>query len=236
MDKHTAVHRRKHRRKKRAQRLALLIFCFVLIIGIVATIAISLWLPKYKYNPIEVSKPEELGFENKFSGKVVNIALFGLDARKPDEFKGLSDCIMILSLNSETKKIKLFSVMRDSLVAIEKSGKTSYTKINSAYLQGGPQLAIKTLNQNFNLDISEYVTVNFYGLAKIIDSIGTICSIRTIGAISTINSVSTIFAVSTVFSIGTILTISTIFAVYYLISSNLAVIIVLDDCYWRKRI
>ena len=174
MEKHATVHRRKRRRKRRARRLALLILCCVLIIGVIAVVAVSLWLPKYKYNPIEVSKPEELGFENKFSGKVVNIALFGLDARSPDEFKGLSDSIMILSLNSETKKIKLFSVMRDSLVAIEKNGKTSYTKINSAYLQGGPQLAIKTLNKNFNLDISEYVTVNFYGLAKIIDSVGTI--------------------------------------------------------------
>lgn len=174
MEKHATVHGRKRRRKRRARRLALLILCCVLIIGVIAVVAVSLWLPKYKYNPIEVSKPEELGFENKFSGKVVNIALFGLDARSPDEFKGLSDSIMILSLNSETKKIKLFSVMRDSLVAIEKNGKTSYTKINSAYLQGGPQLAIKTLNKNFNLDISEYVTVNFFGLAKIIDSVGTI--------------------------------------------------------------
>ena len=174
MEKHATVHGRKRRRKRRARRLALLILCCVLIIGVIAVVAVSLWLPKYKYNPIEVSKPEELGFENKFSGKVVNIALFGLDARSPDEFRGLSDSIMILSLNSETKKIKLFSVMRDSLVAIEKNGKTSYTKINSAYLQGGPQLAIKTLNKNFNLDISEYVTVNFFGLAKIIDSVGTI--------------------------------------------------------------
>ena len=173
MEKHAAL-RSRRRRKKRARRLALLIVCTVAVLAVLVTVAISLWMPKYHYNPIEVSKPEELGFENVFSEKVVNIALFGLDAREPDTFTGLSDSIMILSLNSETKKIKLFSVMRDSLVAIEKNGKTSYTKINSAYLQGGPQLAIKTLNQNFGLDISEYATVNFYGLTKIIDAVGTI--------------------------------------------------------------
>ena len=77
MEKHATVHRRKRRRKRRARRLALLILCCVLIIGVIAVVAVSLWLPKYKYNPIEVSKPEELGFEKKFSGKVVNIALFG---------------------------------------------------------------------------------------------------------------------------------------------------------------
>ncbi len=174
MSTQRTVHNRKRRRRKRARRLALLVLCCVLIVGVIAAVGISLWLPKYKYNPIEVSKPEELGFENPFSDKVVNIALFGLDARKPDEFKGLSDSIMVLSLNSETKKVKLFSVMRDSLVAIERNGKTTYDKINSAYLRGGPQLAIKTLNKNFQLDISEYVTVNFYGLTKIIDSVGTI--------------------------------------------------------------
>lgn len=177
MNTHTTARSRKRRRRKRARRMALLVLCCVLIVALIVAIivvGISLWLPKYKYNPIDVSQPEELGFENQFSNQVVNIALFGLDGRKPDEFKGLSDSIMILSLNSETKKVKLFSVMRDSLVAIERNGKTTYDKINSAYLRGGPQLAIKTLNQNFKLDISEYVTVNFYGLAKIIDSVGTI--------------------------------------------------------------
>ncbi len=91
-----------------------------------------------------------------------------------DSFKGLSDSIMILSLNSETKKVKVISVMRDSLVPITNNGKTVYGKINSAYNKGGPELAIKTLNTIFGLDISEYATVNFYGMADIIDAMGGI--------------------------------------------------------------
>lgn len=66
------------------------------------------------------------------------------------------------------------SVMRDTLVPITYNGKTTYGKINSAYRKGGPELAIKTLNTIFGLDISEYATVNFYGMADIIDAVGGI--------------------------------------------------------------
>jgi len=81
---------------------------------------------------------------------------------------------MVLSVNTETKTVKIVSIMRDSLVKIEKKSGTSYNKINSAYASGGPELAIKTINQNFGLDISEYATVNFYGMAEIIDAVGGI--------------------------------------------------------------
>ena len=64
--------------------------------------------------------------------------------------------------------------MRDSLVPITYNGKTVYGKINSAYSKGGPELAIKTLNTIFGLDISEYATVNFYGMSDIIDAVGGI--------------------------------------------------------------
>ncbi len=127
----------------------------------------------YNYNAI-TNNPDDLGFTEVIDKKIVNIALFGIDSRKVDSFKGLSDSIMILSLNTETKKVKVISVMRDSLVPITYNGKTRYAKINSAYSKGGPELAIKTLNSIFGLDISEYATVNFYGMADIIDAVGGI--------------------------------------------------------------
>ena len=60
----------------------------------------------YNYNNI-TKNPEDLGFESVINDKIVNIALFGIDTRDPKSFKGLSDSIMILSLNTETKKVKL---------------------------------------------------------------------------------------------------------------------------------
>ena len=143
------------------------VLVFTLAIGILLNIF------DYNYNAI-TSNPEDLGFESVIDKKIVNIALFGIDSRQVDSFKGLSDSIMILSLNTETKKVKVISVMRDSLVPITYNGKTVYGKINSAYSKGGPELAIKTLNTIFGLDISEYATVNFYGMSDIIDAVGGI--------------------------------------------------------------
>lgn len=127
---------------------------------------------KYNYNSI-TGDPEELGFTGVKDKSVINVALFGVDSRDENVFKGNTDSIMILSLNTKTKKVKIFSVMRDTFVPMEYEGKSYFGKINSAYVKG-PEHAIKTLNKVFDLDISEYATVNFYGMTDIIDAVGGI--------------------------------------------------------------
>lgn len=142
-------------------------------VALVAVLIFTLPYMLYNYNII-TGDMDELGITDIIDEKVVNVALFGIDSRDTKSFKGLSDSIMILSLNTETKKVKIISVMRDSLVPIDYKGNITYSKITTAYSKGGPELAIKTLNQNFGLDISEYATVNFYGMADIIDAVGGI--------------------------------------------------------------
>lgn len=142
-----------------------------LVFSIISGVIMSMF--DYNYNNI-TDDPEDLGIENVIDKDIVNIALFGIDTRNLNSFKGNSDSIMILSLNTNTKKVKIISVMRDSFVPITYNGKTTYSKINSAYARGGPELAIKVLNTNFGLDISEYATVNFYGMVDIIDAVGGI--------------------------------------------------------------
>ena len=116
--------------------------------------------------------PEQLGFESKIDKEVINIALFGIDTRNKNTFKGNSDSIMILSLNTKLKKVTILSVLRDTIVPItDDNGKKTYGKINSAYAKS-PETAIRTLNACFDLDISEYATVNFYGMSSIIDAVG----------------------------------------------------------------
>lgn len=159
-------------RRKKWQK-AVMISAVSLVTALAVTVGVLLKVFDYNYNDI-TGNPEELGFESVIDKKITNVALFGIDSREVDSFKGLSDSIMILSLNNETKKVKVISVMRDSLVPITYNGKTTYAKINSAYSKGGPELAIKTLNEIFGLDISEYATVNFYGMADIIDAVGGI--------------------------------------------------------------
>lgn len=100
--------------------------------------------------------------------KIVNIALFAVDT-DPENEPNTSDTIMILSIDRVHNKIKLTSILRDTSVYIEGYGTA---KIKTAYADGGPALAIKTLNSNFNLNIKEYATVNFDGFKNIIDAIG----------------------------------------------------------------
>lgn len=146
----------------------------VLAIGMTAWggIALSRALATYDYNKVEISKkPEDLGIEEVQMERpegITNIALFGIDSRSVG-FSGLSDSLMIVTIDAEHNDIKLTSILRDSLVKVEGHG---HQKINAAYALGGPQLAIKTLNQTFNLDIRDYATVNFGTMADIIDFVG----------------------------------------------------------------
>lgn len=100
---------------------------------------------------------------------IVNIALFGLDRRGKE--KPHSDSIIIATIDYSKKKIKLSSILRDTYVNIDNRG---MDKINHAYNIGGPQLAIKTINENFDMNIRDYISVDFYGMEKIIDDLGGI--------------------------------------------------------------
>lgn len=99
---------------------------------------------------------------------ITNIVFFGLDRRSPKE-SSRSDTIMVISLDEKKQKIKVTSLMRDMYIPIPGKGKN---RINSAYAFGGASLAIKTINTNFGLEIKDYVTVDFFGLEKLIDTLG----------------------------------------------------------------
>lgn len=152
--------------------LAVTLSVVILLIGVVVVNPFHI-MEHIIYNYQNITeKPEDLGFENKIDNDIINIALFGIDTRNKNTFKGNSDSIMILSLNTKLKTVKIMSVMRDTIVPIVSSdGKRRYSKINSAYAKD-PETAIRTLNSAFDLDISEYATVNFYGMSEIIDAVG----------------------------------------------------------------
>ncbi len=109
----------------------------------------------------------EIEKENLKSTKedILNIAVFGIDARSVDQLSR-SDTIMLVSLNRKTKKIKLISFLRDIYVDIPEYGKD---KLGHAYAYGGPLLAIKTLNTNFDLNIRNFVTINFEGFVELVE-------------------------------------------------------------------
>lgn len=127
------------------------------------------------YNSFRTDINEDnLGISSEIQDKygdsdIFNVALFGVDTRDEDSFSGRSDSIIIVSVDKNNNIVKLTSILRDSYVAIEGH---KNQKITHAYAFGGAELAIKTLNQNFGMNITDYATINFYKLADAIDILG----------------------------------------------------------------
>jgi len=101
-----------------------------------------------------------------------NIALFGLDNRTSGSYDyGNSDTIMIASINNDTHEVKIVSVYRDTYLSV---GGGEYNKANSAYNKGGVEQAVKMLNANLDLNITEYACVDWAALIEAIDALGGI--------------------------------------------------------------
>ncbi len=159
-----AKKKRKHRRG-----CAHFLFCWLLILLGLGGGAFYAWrvLGSYEYNPINEDNLAVSAVSQQYADKVTNIALFGVDSRSGEGSR--SDAMMILSVDSKRGCIKLSSLMRDAYVAVDGHGQT---KLCHAYAYGGPELAVKTINQNFQMDIREYATVNFTQMADIVDAVG----------------------------------------------------------------
>ena len=101
--------------------------------------------------------------------KIVNVAVFGVDGR--DDVDGdRTDTIMVATADYEHSKVKVASLMRDTYVYIDK--KYGYDKLNAAYAYGGPDLALQTINQNFDTTITDYVTIDFSAMVSMVNSVG----------------------------------------------------------------
>ncbi len=150
-----------------------LIVIVLLIIGLVRSYVHN----KYLLLDVHEIKEEDLaindGLDTSLLKGYTNIAFFGVDARDSNMKSGTrSDAIIIASIDNDTKKIKLVSVYRDTILEVPDSDGAYTVKVNAAYAYGGPELAIQTLNSNLDLNISEYITVNWEGLTRAIDAIG----------------------------------------------------------------
>lgn len=118
---------------------------------------------------------DELGFKPGVSHKedglytntnIKNIMFFGIDA---EGYGGRSDCMMLVSIDSNTSKIKLTSFMRDTYVTIPGRGGN---KLNSAYAIGGPELAVSAIESTYGIKIDNYIATNFTTFKNIINAIG----------------------------------------------------------------
>ncbi|MBP1757026.1 MAG: hypothetical protein H6Q59_3424 [Firmicutes bacterium] len=159
------------RNKKKKSKLFIILFVEIIIILLIfAGYYVYDKMNKIQFDDSEnsnIKQNEEVEIEGYH-----NIALFGVDSRENALKKSThSDTIVIASINNQTKDVKLVSIYRDTYVNIPGEG---YDKINAAYFKGGYSLALSTINTNFDLDVKEFVTVNFSAIVNVIDELGGI--------------------------------------------------------------
>ena len=154
------------KRRKRKRRRILVLVIEVIILAALSVVA---------YGIFKLGSLNHLSLNVDNNGWTqegyTNIALFGTDSREGATENGepvRSDTIIVASLNNETKEVKLVSVYRDTM--LEQEGQ-HYDKANVAYAQGGPEEAVNMLNRNLDLDIEDYVSVNFLAMADVVDAL-----------------------------------------------------------------
>jgi len=114
---------------------------------------------------------ETEGLSQKEYDQVINIMLLGSDSKDMnDTYGGNSDAMIIVSINPKYKSIKLISIPRDTAVDID--GLDHRFKINYAFATGKEQLALKTVNKTFDLNLTEYITINISSMYNIINELG----------------------------------------------------------------
>lgn len=164
--------------KKKHKRLRI----FLIIILIIVIIISGLVLAGYGFVNGKINKVqkenidvEEIGINEETSKQLEgyrNIALLGIDSRADDYGLGnRSDCMIIASINEKTNEVKLISVYRDTYVYVTENGTKKLDKITHAYSYGGAQNALKSLNEALDLNITEYVTVNFDAVIAAVNSL-----------------------------------------------------------------
>lgn len=142
------------------------------MLALLLTAAMLLTVPVFA-EEVQLESVKDIEVGSEMDGKESesewwNILLLGGDSRSLTQY-GRTDTMIILSINREESLMKMTSIMRDTWVQLS-SGHSE--KINAANVFGGPELAVKVVNENFGTDIEHYVLINMNGLVELIDMVG----------------------------------------------------------------
>ncbi len=165
----TGVPKRKSVQKKRRipfGRILLIVFAVF-----AAVLAVAIWDINHLLNEYTYDDTDESSLAANTQDGIMTLALFGVDTREDGDSGTRADAIMIMSIDPARSSIKLVSLMRDSYVEVPGHGKTKLCHAYG-YEDGGPQLMMETLNESFDMNITEYMTVDFAQMASIIDAVG----------------------------------------------------------------
>ena len=169
------------RRRRRRSTLSRVMFALEIIVLVVLMGGLFVYAKLGKLNHETINEEEldvnESVTENQVMKGYTTIALVGIDSRD-DKLKSdwNSDTMIIASINNDTKKVKLVSVYRDTYLCLgeDEDENNSYGLANSAYCTGGAKKMINMLNKNLDMNISDFVTVNFQAVAETVELLGGI--------------------------------------------------------------
>ena len=154
----------KHKHEKVKNRSKTKKVIIIILVIIIAIILLAVGIGFLFIN----NKIGKMKFDNKnYSNNELGIS--DQQAQNLNNFR--TDCIMIASINKTNNNISLFSIYRDTLVQMELDGKVRLDKINHAYY-GGVENTLKTINTNFDLNVTEYVMIDFKSVADLVDKVG----------------------------------------------------------------
>lgn len=170
--------KQKRLRRKRRRRRILFGLEIIILLLLVGGLFVVAKMGKMNFTELNF---ENIGIntgvaENKVMKGYTTIGLVGLDNRQGSLKQGNSDTMIIASINNDTKKVKLVSVYRDTYLRIgeDKEGNGKYDKANSAYAHGGSEQLLSMLNTNLDLNLTDFVTVDFNAVAETAELLGGI--------------------------------------------------------------
>jgi LCP family protein required for cell wall assembly len=168
------VRRKLIRQKKKKKRRILLIIEIIILLILLALIYLYSKIGKINFNDVGAVKKNKLDAKTEeFLQGYTTLAFFGLDNRSNGDFNtGQSDAIMVAAIDNDTKEVRIVSVYRDTLLDI--NGEMNLQKANAAYARGGPKQAMTMLNRNLDLDVQDYIAVDFNALVEAVDAVGGI--------------------------------------------------------------
>lgn len=157
--------------------VTIVIVCLIVMIGAGAGLAYNIILNKLdsiqhdtslNTKDLCISDEAKEGLKN-----YTNIVLCGIDDRKGEDIEHCrSDAIIIASINNKTKDVKLISVLRDSYLQLDENGTLNIDKVTHAHAYNGPKGLIRALNRNLDLNITNYVRVDWATVADTVDAMG----------------------------------------------------------------
>lgn len=176
---------KKKKRRMKVWQKALLFFAELVVLCVV----VVAWYIVDKFSKLEIQEIDREAIDLVIAPEVkanetlkgyTNYLLLGTDARDNSlealnkTGEGNTDAIIIASLNNDTKEVKLVSVYRDTLLMVPASGKfnDTYRKATEAFFYSGVEATISMVNLNLDLNITDYVMVNFEALIRIVDAMG----------------------------------------------------------------